>query len=209
VGLDELRLVLSGARAGTEALSRLVTSHPDLVEQVRRDVRRAEEVLDALLALEAADRPLSVHEVDLNDLAAVAVERVACDLGPDDRIDIGELPRVRGDASALLPLVSVLMENAVKYRRPDVDLRIRLGSYPSGPEVVIEVEDNGHGVPDGYHDEVLRMYEAGLEDREPGAGIGLAACRRIVEAHGGTIWLEPVASEGTLVAFTLPRVDDI
>lgn len=98
-----------------------------------------------------------------------------------------------------------LLGNAVKFRgsqeHPKVEVSVR-----QGPEPVIVVSDNGLGIDPKFKDRVFELFER-LDKRVPGTGIGLAIVKRIVEFHGGRIWVEStgVPGEGSRFCFTLPR----
>jgi signal transduction histidine kinase len=69
---------------------------------------------------------------------------------------------------------------------------------------LFSVRDNGIGVPSELGDEIFAMFKRAHGEEVPGSGIGLAVCRKIVEAHGGAIWAEPGDGAGTLMRFTVP-----
>jgi two-component system, chemotaxis family, sensor kinase Cph1 len=95
-----------------------------------------------------------------------------------------------------------LLGNAFKFRA-DPPLRIELSALRDTQEWVITVRDNGVGVDAEQATRIFGMFSR-ADDRIDGAGIGLAVCRRIVEAHGGRIWVEPAAGGGSAFRFTLP-----
>ncbi|MCX4736263.1 ATP-binding protein [Streptomyces sp. NBC_01363] len=115
------------------------------------------------------------------------------------------LPEVTGDATALSMVWQNLIGNAVKFRRPDVPCRIAVGCVREGEDWHFLVADNGIGIPPESAQKVFVIFQRlhGRDEYE-GTGIGLALCRKIVEFHGGRIWLEEEVSEGTRVRFTLP-----
>jgi signal transduction histidine kinase len=117
----------------------------------------------------------------------------------------GELPVVMGDEDQLVQLFQNLIANAIKFR-----------SGP-GPRIVVSaeaedgywrfsVQDNGIGIGKDYFDRIFVMFQR-LHSRSayPGTGIGLAICKKIVERHGGRIWVESEPGQGTVFKFTLPR----
>ena len=120
-------------------------------------------------------------------------------------LDVGDLPEVRGDARQLRRLLQNLVANAVKFRGPT-----RPGSPSSAREGaeqwVVTVADNGIGVPAADHDRIFGMFTRAHRDHD-GTGIGLAVCRRVAEAHGGRIWVEPADGGGSAFRFTLPQLD--
>ncbi|MBI5163081.1 MAG: PAS domain S-box protein [Magnetospirillum sp.] len=138
-----------------------------------------------------------VVEAALGDLRAAIADsgaEVACE----------PLPVVDGDTTQLVRLFQNLIGNAVKYHRPAVAPRIRIAATPHGNAWQIAVEDNGIGIAPEHYDRVFVIFQR-LHRRGEygGTGIGLAECKKIVESHGGRIWIEPGA-EGSRFLFTLP-----
>ncbi|MER5367270.1 ATP-binding protein [Streptomyces sp. NPDC002722] len=115
------------------------------------------------------------------------------------------LPEVTGDATALSMVWQNLIGNAVKFRRPDVPCRITVGCVREGEDWHFCVSDNGIGIAPEFAQKVFVIFQRlhGRDEYE-GTGIGLALCRKIVEVHGGRIWLDEESSEGTRIRFTLP-----
>jgi PAS domain S-box-containing protein len=120
-------------------------------------------------------------------------------------LTIGELPRVRADAEQLGQLFQNLVGNAIKYRGSE-PVRIAIGARPFGADYEFWVQDNGIGIEPQYFEKIFVLFQR-LHTREeyPGTGIGLAICKRIVERHGGRIWVESELGRGTTFHFTLPR----
>ena len=120
-------------------------------------------------------------------------------------LEVGDLPRVRGDAEQLGQLFQNLVANAIKYRGPEA-VRIAIGARPSSDGYEFWVRDNGIGIEPQYFEKIFVLFQR-LHTREeyPGTGIGLAICKRIVERHGGRIWVESQLGKGSTFHFTLPR----
>jgi PAS domain S-box-containing protein len=116
------------------------------------------------------------------------------------------LPTVRADVGLLGQLLQNLIENAIKYRGDDPP-EVHISARPDGDEWVFIVSDNGIGIAPEHHERVFAMFQRlhPDESRFPGTGIGLATCRKIVQQHGGRIWVESQAGEGSTFYFTLPR----
>jgi light-regulated signal transduction histidine kinase (bacteriophytochrome) len=97
-----------------------------------------------------------------------------------------------------------LISNGVLYNEADVP-RVDVQAEEQGREWQFAVEDNGIGIRSEHHDRVFTIFQREhTRDQYPGAGVGLSIARRIVERHGGEIWLESELGEGSVFYFTLP-----
>lgn len=118
-------------------------------------------------------------------------------------IDCGEVPEVLGDRTLLVLLFQNLFSNAIKYRRGAPFIRIEAQEQPD--EWLFTVSDNGIGIERRYWDKIFEVFRRLHGPEIPGTGIGLALCRRIVERHGGKIWVTSVPGQGSSFHFTLRR----
>lgn len=115
------------------------------------------------------------------------------------------LPTVQVDRGQMVRLFQNLIGNALKYRKTDVQPVIHVSAEQSGGDWVIAVKDNGIGFDPQYASGIFAPFKRLHQpDAFPGTGVGLAICRRIVEAHGGRIWAESRPGEGAIFRFTLP-----
>jgi light-regulated signal transduction histidine kinase (bacteriophytochrome) len=121
------------------------------------------------------------------------------------RISRTELPVVRGEASQIRQLLQNLFVNAIKFRRPDTVPDIRISASKVEEMWVFAVQDNGIGIAPDYHERIFNIFQR-LHSRKEyaGSGIGLSVCQRIVEHHGGRIWVESAPDQGSVFRFTLP-----
>jgi light-regulated signal transduction histidine kinase (bacteriophytochrome) len=114
------------------------------------------------------------------------------------------LPDVWIDNRSLALLLQNLIVNAVKYRGPQ-PLCIQISAEAADDDWLFTVRDNGIGISPEYHERIFGIFKR-LHGREvPGTGIGLAICQRIVQWHGGRIWVESESGSGAAFRFTVPR----
>ena len=175
---------------------------PKVLGLLRASTERARELIDGVLAYARAGE-LRAETVQL----ATLMDEVAEDLRPrltDARatLDVGELPAVRGDARQLRRLMQNLLANAVKFRA-DAPPRVEVSAGETPEGWIVTVRDNGIGVAPDDTARIFGMF-ARAHPGHDGTGIGLAVCRRVVEAHGGRIWVEPADGGGSAFRFTLP-----
>ncbi len=123
----------------------------------------------------------------------------------EGKIDAEHLPEVIGRETELRLLLQNLLSNALKFRKADTPPHIRITCEKEGSMHKFCVADNGIGIPQEYQKRVFILFKRLHDDRKyQGTGIGLAHCQKIVEGHGGEIWLESKTGKGTEVYFTLP-----
>jgi light-regulated signal transduction histidine kinase (bacteriophytochrome) len=116
------------------------------------------------------------------------------------------LPVVRGDAAVLVQLFQNLIGNAIKFRS-SLPPEVHVGAERRGPMWEFVVSDNGLGIAPQYHELIFKVFQRlHTRDQHPGTGIGLALCRRVVDRHGGRIWVESKEGSGARFHFTLPAV---
>ena len=187
----------------SDAMDRDVGQIGDAADQMAR-------LLDELLELSRIGRQMNPPEnLDLSELVSAAIERVSIqieDKGIDLRI-APDLPAVRGDPGRLLEVFQNLVDNAAKFMGDQESPRIEIGARRDNGEVYCFVRDNGVGIKPEYHDRVFDLFER-LDTRVAGTGVGLALVKRIVEVHGGRIWVESDGEGlGSTFHFTLPTAD--
>lgn len=139
-----------------------------------------------------------VLEEALGDLR-LAIEESGADVTHDP------LPAVTGDEVQFAQLFQNLIANAIKFRSERTP-HVHVGVARGDGEHVFSVSDNGIGFEPQYRDRVFVVFQR-LDTRFPGTGIGLAICKKIVERHGGRIWVESEPDKGTTVHFTIPRLE--
>jgi light-regulated signal transduction histidine kinase (bacteriophytochrome) len=117
---------------------------------------------------------------------------------------VEQLPTVEGDPTQLAQVFQNLIANAIKFRdeRPP---QILVGAERQGAEWLFSVRDTGIGIEPRHADRIFMVFKRlHAQTQYPGTGIGLAICRRVVERHGGRIWVEPAPGGGSVFRFTLP-----
>ncbi|BBO76207.1 PAS domain-containing sensor histidine kinase [Desulfosarcina widdelii] len=114
----------------------------------------------------------------------------------------GGMPMVRADANKITWVLSNLISNALRYVSKGG--HIGLSAYRIGPHVHLSVQDDGPGIPPEYQSKIFQKFVQVKGQETGGTGLGLAICKEIVRAHGGAIWMESSAGQGSTFIFTLP-----
>ncbi|WP_306054663.1 MEDS domain-containing protein [Natronococcus wangiae] len=171
---------------------------------------RMREMIDALLEysrVETQGDPFEPMDLDavLDD---VLEDLQLCIRESDAEVTAGGLPRVKGDASQVRQIFQNLLDNAITYAG-DEPPRVHVDAKRRGQEWIVSVRDEGIGIDPDDRDRVFTVFDR-LHSREEyeGTGIGLALCQRIIDRHGGEIWVESEPGEGSTFSFTLPAVEN-
>jgi signal transduction histidine kinase len=172
--------------------------------------KRMQALINDLLAFSRVSRRQREHvEVDAGDLVAQTLGNLSLAIEETGtEVTVDELPRVAGDVSLLTGVFQNLISNAVKFRG-DAPARVHVGVRDAGDQWEFSVADNGIGIEPEYADRIFVIFQRlHSKDAYPGTGIGLAMCRKIVEYHGGRIWLDTdvAGTAGTTFRFTLPKL---
>jgi signal transduction histidine kinase len=183
------------------------------VHFIQAAVDRLARIIDALLRLSRAGRVQYDWQIlDVAALVGSVLDALHDSLREKDaEVVVNPLPEARGDSTAIEQALANLLGNAVKYLDPARPGRIEVGSLQAHPAAqsgfqVYYVKDNGLGIPEAYHARVFTAFNRLHAGVAPGEGIGLALVRRIVERHGGSIWVESAHGVGTTFFVTLPTV---
>jgi signal transduction histidine kinase len=177
---------LAFAQEGATRLQKLLD---DLVVYSRVDTRGR--------AFETVRMEQCLTEALANLRGAIEREKATVDHDP--------LPEVTGDAAQFTQLFQNLIGNAIKFHGTEVP-KVVVRAEDQGTHVRFCVADNGIGIPPEYREKVFEIFQR-LNTREEyaGTGVGLAICKRVVERHGGTIWIEGSSPHGTVIYFRLPK----
>ncbi|MBA3846005.1 MAG: response regulator [Planctomycetes bacterium] len=168
---------------------------------------RMARLIDMLLAFASVDRGvLQREEVPAVDLVRGAIDNIQVPLTESGgRIAQGELPRIAVDGAQITQVFQNLLANAIKFRR-EVPPEIAIWATDRGDDWLFAVADNGIGIKAEHREKAFGLFQRLHADTTiKGTGLGLALCRKIVERHGGRIWLESELGRGSTFFFTLPK----
>jgi PAS domain S-box-containing protein len=213
VASHDLREPLRMIRSYVELLARryegqLDADADDFIGFTVEGVARMQALIDGLLSYSRiGTRGRPFVPTATADVLAQTLRNLEVAIAEEEaQIHYGELPPVRGDSIQLVQLFQNLIDNALKFsnaRAPEVEIR----ATREGQMWRFAVQDNGIGIAPRHRERIFQIFQR-LHTREeyPGTGIGLAMCKKIVERHGGRIWVETEAETGSTFYFTLPAV---
>ncbi len=179
----------------------------EFLGHIEEPIRRMARMIDDLLSYSQImhENGADYGQVQMSaalDWALENLDQAIRDAGAEIRC--GELPCVQGDFGRLGQLWQNLIGNAIKYRGAEPP-RVEVGAVRQNGAWLFSVRDNGIGLAPAYQDHIFQPFKR-LHGREyPGTGLGLAISRRIVEQHGGRIWVESEPDKGATFWFTLPE----
>jgi signal transduction histidine kinase len=170
--------------------------------------KRMQQLINDLLAFSRVGHPTGAQQVvDCDEVLRHALASLATAIEESGaEIVAGPLPRVHGEASLLAAVFQNLVGNALKFRG-EAPPRIAIGAERDGEMWRFTCSDDGIGIEPDYAERIFMIFQR-LHPKEAyaGTGIGLALCRKIVEHHGGRIWLDTESASGTSFCFTLPAL---
>lgn len=216
IASHDLKAPLRNVRQGLELLDEHLTetvgvSFDDEAEELQRlttdAVGRMEDLIHGLLSFARVDRVGRRPDgsVNLAEVVDEVVLQLQVDLVEvDATVEAGDLPTVVGDETQLRQLLQNLIQNSVKYRAEGRPPKITVEADQHDAGWLISVEDNGVGIDAAQHERVFELFRRAHSGYD-GVGLGLAVCQRIVERHGGTIWVESAVGKGSVFKFTLPK----
>jgi PAS domain S-box-containing protein len=184
----------------------------DFIHTIQQEADRLQELIDHLLDLSRLDagmlpislKPNSLHEIVQDALpqfnTLTSGRKLIIHLSPN-------LPPVNVDAKRIAQVLVNLVRNAASYSPPETEINI--SANVRGGCVQVSVSDQGPGIPHEERKHVFQAFKRGVHEENgtgKGAGLGLAICKGLVEAHGGRIWIKKQTTPGTTICFTIPLI---
>ncbi len=207
----DLKAPLRGIRTLADWLladtdNRLSEESQEHLELLVGRVDRMHNLINGILEYSRVSRSNEKHnKVDLNNCVAGIIDSLA----PPEHISIvadNGLPVVWGEATRLTQLFQNLISNAIKYMDKE-EGRIEIGCDRDEDHWRFSVSDNGPGIPSQYFERIFQLFQTlAPKDETESTGVGLAVAKKIVESHGGEIWVKSKSGEGATFFFTLPMV---
>ena len=207
IAAHDLREPLMAITQLTSLLERGVDSQrEEIVTHLRAAAQHGSRLVDGLLDLARVGRGAPpAQPVDLRRVMEGLLDTLAPQIeAAGARVEVGPLPTVLGVEGELARVFQNLLANALKFRG-DAPPVVAVSAARSAREWTLTVADNGPGVSERNRDRIFELFARGQVDGQaPGTGLGLAVCRKVVELHGGRIWVEPAPGGGSAFRMTLP-----
>ncbi|WNC88457.1 ATP-binding protein [Paraburkholderia sp. FT54] len=214
---DELRAAVRESSLAAETRQRIErVVEEDIGEALhylQTAVLRASHIIDALLRLSRVGRvEYRQQKVEVRDIVPRVIDAMQGSIrARRAHVSVHELPAVWGDPTALEQVFANLVGNAVNYLDPSREGRIEIGTTPAPPGVhslrIFYVRDNGLGIPAVALPRLFNAFQRLHGNVAAGEGIGLALVRRVVERHGGRVWVESKEGAGTTFYLSLPEAE--
>jgi signal transduction histidine kinase len=174
--------------------------------------KRMQRLINDLLEFSRVGRLVNdVTDVDLEECLGLALGNLELAREEADaEITWDSLPHVRGEAPLLTQVLQNLIGNALKFRAEGRRVKVHIGARRQGKDWEFCCSDNGIGIEPEYAERVFVIFQRlHPKDVYGGTGIGLAMCKKIIEHHGGRIWVDTESGEGTTIRWTLPAIDGV
>ncbi len=195
---------------------RLLEKHADHLDEkgqqyLRRinmsSIRLTEMLADLLTFLSFGPKKIASSQVKMDKLAREFFDELK-EVQPEQTISwhIKSLPDAKGDKTMFRQVFANLLSNAVKYSKPRETIVIEVGGWAEEQRNVYYVKDNGIGFPAEYADKIFEVFERLHTSEEfEGTGVGLAIVKRVIDQHGGEVWVHSKVDGGTTFYFSIPR----
>lgn len=187
--------------------ARLDEKAHEFMEQVVNSAHRMGDLVDGLVSYSRVTAAEAVirERVNLNGVLAGVMLKLDKNIRETGAsIKSSDLPEVSGEEQSLDRLFQELITNALVYRS-EKPPNVRIGAVEKDDCWEFEVTDDGIGIDPRYHERIFGLFKRLHGPNIPGVGLGLAICRKIVERHGGKLWVESQAGQGSTFRFTLPE----
>jgi PAS domain S-box-containing protein len=170
---------------------------------------RMQELIKGLLFYSKIGKEREFSPVDCNEVVAEVIQDMDATIKKNNaQINVQPLPKINGNAFEIRQLFQNLISNSLKFQKKNSIPKINISVKDQESNWLFSVEDNGIGIDKKDMDKVFVIFKR-LHNRADyeGTGIGLAHCKKIVELHGGTIWIESTVGEGSVFKFTIPKME--
>lgn len=207
----DLRTPLMSIIGWAQILMKKLADHPNSeiltsLEKIIASARRMSAMVSRILEYARVGQSLNIVPCDTGRLVDQAIEDLKATVEKEQaRIGRNSLPEVGADETLLAQVFQNLLENALKYRREEPP-RIHVSAEHDVDRWIFSVQDNGMGIAAQHFERIFELFERVEQSQgnQAGTGVGLATCRKIIDRHGGKMWVESQVGVGSIFRFTIP-----
>jgi light-regulated signal transduction histidine kinase (bacteriophytochrome) len=177
------------------------------IDFITNSAARMKELVKDLLEYSLLGKEGVKTTIDCNKIVGIVLDDLGVSInGSDAKITVQELPTLNGYETELRLLFQNLITNSIKYQKKGEVPEINISAESHDKEWLFSIRDNGIGIDQKHFEKIFIIFQR-LHNRSEyeGTGIGLAHCKKIVELHGGRIWVESSPGKGSTFLFTIPR----
>lgn len=176
------------------------------LDYITEGIKRMQLLISDLLQYSRIGNEKSITEIDCNKVLVEVLKDMAASIKESNaEIKSEQLPTIKGYPD-LKSLFQNLISNAIKFRKKNTQLIINIAVQSKDEEWLFAIKDNGIGIDNVYYGKLFKAFQRLHSQQEyPGTGIGLAQCKKIIELHGGKIWVESEPSVGSIFYFTISK----
>ena len=177
-----------------------------IIEHVNKATQRMKALISGVLEYSTIGNNASFSQIDMNQMVSEALDNLKASIEEANcEIHVDSLPVFNGLENVFPMLFQNLINNAIKFRKADVDPVIKISCSEKDGYYIFEISDNGIGMAQDKLKEVFQMFQKlSSENEYQGHGIGLSHCKKIVELHQGEIWVTSELGEGSTFKFKIP-----
>ncbi|MDO9262291.1 MAG: ATP-binding protein, partial [Flavobacteriaceae bacterium] len=175
---------------------------------IAKSTERMQELVKGLLDYAQIGKASALTLVDCNQIINDVMDDLTVSINESNaKITVKELPKLNGYETELRQLFQNLISNAIKFRKKEENLEIKVSAKKDTANWTFSIQDNGIGIDEKNQDKVFTIFKR-LHNRNEyeGLGIGLAHCKKIVELHNGSIWIDSKLGDGSIFNFTIPKI---
>ncbi len=188
--------------------SKIDNTADEYIDFIVDGAMRMKEMIQGLLEYSLVGKGENFQLTDVNETIDIVLSNLKRLIDENEaEITHERLPTVTADSRQLVQIFQNLIGNAIKFKKPEIQPKIYISAYLDARknEYVFSVSDNGIGIEEQYSNKIFEIFKRlHTIDEYRGTGIGLAICKRIVESHGGKIWVESELGKGSTFYFTIP-----
>ncbi len=178
-----------------------------IVHTAASSAHRMRTLINDLLEFSQSGLNQNFTETDMNEIMQETLEELQQEIDDSHAEIISKpLPVISASRTEIKRVMQNIIGNSIKYRTEGKVPRIEVMAQEKTDDWLFSISDNGIGIAEEYFEKIFLVFQRlHGRDKYPGTGIGLAACRKIVEMHGGKIWLESMPEQGSVFHFTIPK----